>query len=50
MRGEGSKTLEPHLVLGRRDTAIVWLADEIEAGIVVAESRGHRRMRGLVDN
>jgi len=50
MRGEGSKTLEPHLVLGRWDTAIVWLADEIEAGIVVAESRGHRRMRGLVDN
>jgi nucleotide-binding universal stress UspA family protein len=48
MRGEGSKTLEPHLVLGRRDTAIVWLADEIEAGLVVVGSRGHGRMRALV--
>jgi nucleotide-binding universal stress UspA family protein len=46
--GEGSKTLEPHLVLGRPDAAIVWLADEIEAGLVVVGSRGHGRMRALV--
>lgn len=43
MWGEGSKTLAPHLVLGRWDAAI-------EAGIVVVESHGQRRMRGLVDN
>jgi nucleotide-binding universal stress UspA family protein len=48
MRGEGTKTLEPHLVLGRPDAAIVWLADEIEAGLVVVGSRGHGRMRALV--
>jgi nucleotide-binding universal stress UspA family protein len=48
MRGEGSKTLEPHLVLGLPDAAIVWLADEIEAGLVVVGSRGHGRMRALI--
>ena len=48
MRGEGTKTLEPHLVLGLPDAAIVWLADEIEAGLVVVGSRGHGRMRALV--
>jgi nucleotide-binding universal stress UspA family protein len=48
MRGEGSKTLEPHLVLGRTHAAIVWLADEIEAGLVVVGSRGHGRMRALI--
>jgi nucleotide-binding universal stress UspA family protein len=48
MRGEGAKTLEPHLVLGWPDAAIVWLADEIEAGLVVVGSRGHGRMRALV--
>jgi nucleotide-binding universal stress UspA family protein len=48
MRGEGAKTLEPHLVLGRTHAAIVWLADEIEAGLVVVGSRGHGRMRALV--
>jgi nucleotide-binding universal stress UspA family protein len=48
MRGEGAKTLEPHLVLGRPDAAIVWLANEIEARLVVVESRGHGRMRALI--
>ena len=48
MRGEGAKTLEPHLVLGWPDAAIVWLADEIEAGLVVVGSRGRGRMRALV--
>ena len=46
--GRGAKTLEPHLVLGPPDAAIVWLADEIEAGLVVVESRGHGRMRAVV--
>jgi hypothetical protein len=35
MRGERAKTLEPHLVLGWPHAAIVWQADEIEAGLVV---------------
>jgi nucleotide-binding universal stress UspA family protein len=48
MRGEGAKTLELHLVLGRPHAAIVWLADEIEAGLMVVGSRGHGRMRALV--
>ena len=48
MPGEGAKTLEPHLVLERPDAAIVWLADEIETGLVVVGSRGHGRIRALV--
>jgi nucleotide-binding universal stress UspA family protein len=34
--------------LGRPDAAIVWLAYEIETGIVVVGSRVHGRMRALV--
>ena len=40
MRSEGVKTAEPHLLLGRPDAAIVWLAEEIGAGLVVVGSRG----------
>jgi nucleotide-binding universal stress UspA family protein len=34
--------------LGRPDAANVWLAYEIETGIVVVGSRVHGRMRALV--
>jgi len=40
VRGEGTKMVESHLVLGRPDAAIVWLAEEISAGLVVIGSRG----------
>jgi nucleotide-binding universal stress UspA family protein len=45
MRGKGAKRVEPHLVLGRPDAAIVWLAEEIGAGLVVVGSRGLGAMR-----
>ena len=45
--GEGAKTPEPHLVLGRPDAEIVWLADGIETRLVVW-SRARGRMRALV--
>jgi nucleotide-binding universal stress UspA family protein len=45
MRGEGAKTAEAHLMLGRPDAAIVWLADELGAGLVVVGSRGLGGMR-----
>jgi nucleotide-binding universal stress UspA family protein len=45
MRSEGAKTVEPHLMLGRPDAAIVWLAEEIGAGPVVVGSRGLGGMR-----
>jgi len=40
MRGEGAKTAEAHLMLGRPDAATVLLADELGAGLVVVGSRG----------
>jgi len=40
MRGEGTKTVESHLLLGRPDAAIVWLAEELGAGLLVVGSRG----------
>jgi nucleotide-binding universal stress UspA family protein len=40
MRSEGVKTAESHLLLGRPDAAIVWLAEEIGARLVVVGSRG----------
>jgi nucleotide-binding universal stress UspA family protein len=40
MRGEGVKVVESHLLLGRPDAAIVWLTDELGAGLVVVGSRG----------
>jgi nucleotide-binding universal stress UspA family protein len=33
LRAEGVKAVEPHLLLGRPDAAIVWLAEEIGAGL-----------------
>jgi nucleotide-binding universal stress UspA family protein len=45
IRGKGAKRVEPHLVLGRPDAAIVWLAEEIGAGLVVVGSRGLGAMR-----
>jgi nucleotide-binding universal stress UspA family protein len=45
MRGEGAKTVEAHLMLGRRDAAIVRLAEELEAGLIVVGSRGLGGMR-----
>jgi nucleotide-binding universal stress UspA family protein len=40
MRSVGVKIVESHLLLGRPDAAIVWLAEEIGAGLVVVGSRG----------
>jgi nucleotide-binding universal stress UspA family protein len=40
MQVEGTKTVEAHLVLGRPDAGIVWLAEELDAGLVVVGSRG----------
>ena len=40
MRGEGTKTVESHLLLGRPDAAIVWLAEELGAGLLLVGSRG----------
>jgi nucleotide-binding universal stress UspA family protein len=45
MRSEGVKTAESHLVLGRPDAAIVWLAEKIGAGLVVVGSRGLGSMK-----
>jgi len=40
MRGEGAKAVKSHLLLGQPDAAIVWLAEELGAGLVVVGSRG----------
>jgi len=40
LRAEGTRVVEPHLLLGRPDAAILWLAEEIGAGLVVVGSRG----------
>ena len=40
MRGEGAKAVKSHLLLGQPDAAIVWLAEELGAGLVVLGSRG----------
>jgi nucleotide-binding universal stress UspA family protein len=40
MRGEGAKAVKSHLLLGKPDAAIVWLAEELGAGLVVVGSRG----------
>jgi nucleotide-binding universal stress UspA family protein len=40
MRGERAKSSEAHLVLGRPDAGFVWLAEELDAGLVVVGSRG----------
>jgi nucleotide-binding universal stress UspA family protein len=40
MRGEGTKAVESHLLIGRPDAAIVWSAEELGARLVVVGSRG----------
>jgi nucleotide-binding universal stress UspA family protein len=40
MRGEGARAVESHLLIGRPDAAILWLAEEVGAGLVVVGSRG----------
>jgi len=40
MRGEGAKTVESHLLLGRPDAAIVWLAERLGTELLVVGSRG----------
>jgi nucleotide-binding universal stress UspA family protein len=45
MRGEGVRAVEAHLMLGQPDAAIVWLADELWAGLVMVGSRGLGGMR-----
>jgi nucleotide-binding universal stress UspA family protein len=45
MRGEGATTVEPHLLIGRPDAAIVWLAEEMGADLVLVGSRGLGAMR-----
>ena len=45
MKGEGAIKVEPHLLIGRPDAAIVWLAEEMSADIVVVGNRGLGAMR-----
>ena len=45
MKGEGAIKVEPHLLIGRPDAAIVWLAEEMGAGLVLVGSRGLGAMR-----
>jgi nucleotide-binding universal stress UspA family protein len=40
MRGEGTKAVESHLLIGRPDAAIVWSAEKLGARLVVVGSRG----------
>lgn len=54
MRGEEMKSVEAHVVLGRPDAGIVWLAQELDTGLLVVGSRGHggirRALIGSVSN
>jgi len=45
MRGEGAIKVKPHLLVGRPDAAIVWLAEEMGAGLVLVGSRGLGAMK-----
>ena len=45
IKGEGAIKVEPHLLIGRPDAAIVWLAEEIGADLVLVGSRGLGAMR-----
>jgi nucleotide-binding universal stress UspA family protein len=45
MKDEETKKVEPHLLIGRPDAAIVWLAGEMEADLVLVGSRGLGAMR-----
>jgi len=48
MRGEGAKAVKSHLLLGQPDAAIVWLAEELGAGLVVVGSRGLGGIRRML--
>lgn len=45
IRGAGGTVAETHLRLGRPDDQIVWVAEELGAGVIVMGSRGHGGMR-----
>lgn len=45
MRGEETKPVEAHVVLGRPDAGIVWLAKKMDTGLLVVGSRGHGGIR-----
>ena len=48
MRAEGAKVVKAHLMLGLPDAAIVSLADELEAELVVVGSRGLGGLRRIL--
>jgi nucleotide-binding universal stress UspA family protein len=45
IRSAGGTVAEAHLRLGRPDDQIVWVAEEIGAGLIVLGSRGHGGVR-----
>jgi nucleotide-binding universal stress UspA family protein len=45
IRGAGGTVAETHLRLGRADDQIVWVAEELGAGVIVMGSRGHGGVR-----
>jgi nucleotide-binding universal stress UspA family protein len=45
IRGAGGTVAETHLRLGRPDDQIVWVAEELGAGVIVMGSRGHGGVR-----
>jgi len=45
MQSEAAIEVEPHLLLGRPDAAIVWLAEEMGADLVLVGSRGLGAMK-----
>jgi nucleotide-binding universal stress UspA family protein len=45
IRSAGGTVAEAHLRLGRPDDQIVWVAEEIGAGLIVIGSRGHGGVR-----
>ncbi len=45
IRAAGGIVAETHLRLGRPDNQIVWVAEEIGAGLIVIGSRGHGGVR-----
>ena len=45
IRSAGGTVAEAHLRLGRPDDQIVWVAEELGAGVIVMGSRGHGGVR-----
>jgi nucleotide-binding universal stress UspA family protein len=48
MRGEGAKTMESHLLIGHPHAAILRLAEEVGAGLVVEGGRGLGPLRRVL--